>query len=119
MIANRGLLGLRYLNNDQCAPGSCLAGLSGPFDNFGPTIVSQNSSAVVAPGGAPINIDQELLSKLDVNDTDNVYPTDFRAFPEPSGTEYSCTDGVTGGVCTTSRITPGAGAADGRHHAFC
>ncbi len=58
--------------------------------------MAQNSSAVVPPGGAPITIDQELLSKLDVNDTDNVYPTDFTAFPEPNGTEYSCTDGVTG-----------------------
>ena len=114
VIANRGLLSLRYLNNDQCASGSCLGGLAGPFENFGPTIVSQLSSAVVPPGGAPINIDQGLLSNLNVNDKDNIYPTDFTAFIEPGGAEYSCTDGIaSSGLCTTSRITAGAGAADG------
>ena len=120
VIANRALLGLRYLNNDQCASGSCLVGLAGPFDNFGPTIVSQNSSAVVPPGGAPINIDHELLSSLTVNDTDNVYPTDFTAVPRARWHRVLLHGWrQPGGACTTSRITPATtGAADGTSSAF-
>jgi hypothetical protein len=113
IVVNRGQIGLRYLNNDGCVAGNC--GLfAHPFDNDGPSVVSQSSSTTVPPGGQPIDINAHLAA-LEVEDTDNVYPADFLGMvPEPTSTmEYTCTNGVVpsgngliSGTCVDGMITP-------------
>ena len=91
VIANRGLLSLRYLNNDKCAAGTCGV-FNGPFENDGAAITAQ-SAAVVPPGTAPIDLNT-LLDAFVVTDSDNVYPTDFTAVVSQPHSEFTCTDGI-------------------------
>ena len=114
VIANRALLGLRYLNNDQCASGSCAPGHVGPFDNFGPTIAVAKSSAVVPPGGAPINIDQRAPKQSQRQRHGQRLPDGLHGLCRGRWHRILVHEWRhRGGICATSRITPGAGAADG------